>query len=165
MDILPGWLQHRWPRRNSILFVTPGRQSLELDLCPPTTTTSNEFTENHKSTCRSLYNIMTALWLLPADNHDMQVMLNYTHASHTYEPYYSHQTCKTKLCKESHSTGLCDRVRNTRCYRQRLTFLEITDRICIPITPDFLIWPISLIIANPIQIYVSLLTPMAETGR
>ena len=33
--------------------------------------------------------------------------LNYTHASHTHEPYYSHQTCKTKLCIESHSTGLC----------------------------------------------------------
>ena len=31
----------------------------------------------------------------------------YTHASHTHEPYYSHQTCKTKLCIESHSTGLC----------------------------------------------------------
>ena len=33
--------------------------------------------------------------------------INYTHASHTHEPYYSHQTCKTKLCIESHSTGLC----------------------------------------------------------
>ena len=143
------------------MFVTPGRQSLELDLCPPTTTTSNEFTENHKSTRRSLYNIMTTLWLLPADNHDTQVMLNYTHASHTYEPYYSHQTCKTKLCIESHSTGLSGHVRNTRRYAhggpasrlaggvrrgsaprgcgQRPTFSEITYRICIPIMPDFLI--------------------------
>ena len=42
--------------------------------------------------------------------------INYTHASHTHEPYYSHQTCKTKLCIESHSTGLSDRVRNTRRY-------------------------------------------------
>ena len=40
----------------------------------------------------------------------------YTHASHTHEPYYSHQTCKTKLRIESHSTGLSDRVRNTRHY-------------------------------------------------
>ena len=38
----------------------------------------------------------------------------YTHASHTHEPYYSHQTCKTMLCIESHSTGLSDCVRNTR---------------------------------------------------
>ena len=30
-------------RLDSILFVTPGRQSLELDLYTPTTTTSNEF--------------------------------------------------------------------------------------------------------------------------
>ena len=42
--------------------------------------------------------------------------INYTHASHTHEPYYSHQTCKTKLCIESHSTSLSDRVRNTRRY-------------------------------------------------
>ena len=101
------------------------------------------FTENHKSTRRSLYNIMTALWLLPADNHDTQVMLSYTHASHTHEPYYSHQTCKTKLCIESYSTGLCDHVRNTRRYAHGgpagAQFSEITDRICTPITPNFLI--------------------------
>ena len=40
----------------------------------------------------------------------------YTHASHTNEPYYSHQTCKTKLRIESHSTSLSDHVRNTRRY-------------------------------------------------
>ena len=149
MDILPGRIQLRWPRRNSILFVTPGRQSLKLDLCSPTTTTSSEFTKNHKSARRSLYNIMTALWLLPADNHDTQVMLNYTHASHTYEPYYSHQTCKTKLCLELHSTGLCDRVRNTRRYAHdgpdHAEFSDLTDLIdhhepdsdlCFTVNPD-----------------------------
>src|SRR3954470_20805306 len=97
---------------------------------------------------------MTALWLLPADNHDTQVMLNYTHASHTYEPYYSHQTCKTNSCIESHSTGLCDRVRNTRgdahghnLYSDHAEFSDLTDLI------DH---------REPIWIYISLLTPMAD---
>ncbi len=60
--------------------------------------------------------------------------INYTHASHTHEPYYSHQTCKTKLCIESHSTGLSDRVRNTRRYAHggpadHAEFSDLTDLI------------------------------------
>jgi hypothetical protein len=41
--------------------------SSEHDICLPSTTTSNEFTELLKSTRKSLYIIMTALWLLPAN--------------------------------------------------------------------------------------------------
>ena len=71
MDVRgPGRLQLRGPGR--LHLVTPEHHlgslsEQRLDLCPPTTTTSNEFTENHKSTRRSLYIIMTTLWLLPAD--------------------------------------------------------------------------------------------------
>ena len=83
--------------------------------------------------------------------------INYIHASHTHEPYYSHQTCKTKLCIESHSTGLC-----VGYEIHGATHTAVPDRIWTPFMPNFLIWPIISIIANPIRIYVSLLTPMAD---
>ena len=86
--------------------------------------------------------------------------INYTHASHTHEPYYSHQTCKTKLCIESHSTGLC--VGYEIHGATHTTFSEITDHIWTPFTLNFLIWPIISIIVNLIRIYISLLTPMAD---
>ena len=71
--------------------------------------------------------------------------------------------CKIKLCIESHSTGLSDRVRNTRRYAHGgPTFSEITDHVWTPITANSPIWTISSIIVNPIRIYISLLTPMAD---
>ena len=54
--------------------------------------------------------------------------INYTHASHTHEPYYSHQTCKTKLCIESHSTGLCVRYE-----------IHGATPTAVPVNPDHLI--------------------------
>ena len=75
--------------------------------------------------------------------------INYTHASHTHEPYYSHQTCKTKLCIESHSTGLCVGYvfGNHRSHLNSIhaEFYDLTDHIdhresdsdlCFTVNPD-----------------------------
>ena len=52
------------------LFVTPRRQPTNLISIIQLLQLVMNLTENHKSTRRSLYIIMIALWLLPADKHD-----------------------------------------------------------------------------------------------
>jgi hypothetical protein len=99
------------------LFCHAGTPSHELDLCPSTTTTSNEFYRESQVDMQVVIHfndntLAAAGWQIMT----RRPCIIYTHASHTHEPYYSHQTCKTKLCIESRSTGLSDRVRNTRRY-------------------------------------------------
>ena len=90
---------------------------------------------------------------------------------HIYMSHTIHiKPCKIKLCIESHSTGLSDRVRNTRRYAHGgywpvgvgcVTTSSIPiDRKHSLIDPHVQL--ILSIVANPIRIYVSLLTTMAD---
>ena len=92
-------------------------QNHRPDLYYPTTTTSNEFyIENHKSTRRSLYNIMTALWLLPADKHDAQAMYKlHTCITYTWAILFTSNLQNKVMHRIAFYRFVC-RVRNTRCY-------------------------------------------------
>ena len=88
---------------------------------------------------------MTALWLLPADKHDTQVMYKFTHMHHIHMSHTIH--IKPAKQSYSHSTGLSDRVRNHRSHLNsvHVEFSDLTDLIdhresnsdlCFTVNPD-----------------------------